>query len=365
MLDRIEVFKAGKHRAVDGKVYVFSEADVAAIAASYDPALQSGPIVLGHPKTDDPAWGWVKGLSAEGGRLFADLEKVDPAFAEGVEAGRYRYVSSAFYGPADDRNPKPGAWYLRHVGFLGAQPPAVKGLQVAFTEPPADSLVAFATVDAGLLRDLFRRFRDWLIEDRGLDVADQVLPSWYIDNIEIEPAPASFAESTEAGPTGDQTESAAGADTLTGAAGDDAALAERAAELDAREAQIRQREAAFAEGQRQSARSEDGAFLDGLVEAGRLPPAQRERVAAIFARLDGDQTVAFAEADANPRAELRQLLEGLGTSIQFAEFAGADGFTGEIDPGALASRAQELVSEANGRGETLSYADAVRRARTS
>ncbi|MDU4994931.1 MAG: hypothetical protein E6263_24870, partial [Klebsiella quasipneumoniae] len=34
------------------------------------------------------------------------------------------------------RNPAgTGAWYLRHIGFLGAQPPAVKGLeQVAFME---------------------------------------------------------------------------------------------------------------------------------------------------------------------------------------------------------------------------------------
>lgn len=362
MLDRIEVFKAGKHRALNGQVYEFSEADVAGIAAAYDPALQSGPIVLGHPKTDDPAWGWVKGLTVENGRLVAETEKVDAAFAEGVEAGRYRYVSASFYPPQDPANPKPGAWYLRHVGFLGAQPPAVKGLHPAFSEEPGDGLVAFAAVDGGLLRDLFRRFRDWLIEDRGLDVADQVLPSWYIDNIELEPT-ASFAESGSAPPVGAASETATVGDVITVGAAEDAAIAQRAAELDAREAELRQREVAFAEGQRQRARDEDGAFLDGLVEAGRLPPAHRERVAAIFARLDGDQTVAFAEADADPRAELRQLLEGLGTSIQFAEFAAGDGFTGEVDAGALAARASDLVAAANARGETLSYADAVRRSR--
>lgn len=364
MLDRLEVFKAGSHRAVDGKVYVFSEADVAAIAAAYDPALQCGPIVLGHPKTDDPAWGWVKGLTAEGGTLFAELEKVDPAFSEGVEAGRYRYVSSAFYAPDDAASPKPGAWYLRHVGFLGAQPPAVKGLTPAFSEPPAESLIAFSTAaDADVVKDIFRGLRDWMIEKEGIETADKFLPRWWLDSIDLSPsqlAPA-FSEATEPAPAGD--------DTITGAAGDDtisaateAAFAERQAELDARDTEIRRREVAFAEGQRERARSEDAAFLDSLVEAGRLPPAHRERVATLLGRLDGDTTVAFAEPDANPRAEMRQLLEGLGVSIQFAEFSASDGFTGAHDPNVLAAKARELVDAAAAKGQSLSYAAAVQQA---
>ena len=34
----------------------------------------------------------------------------------------------AFTPPDHPSNPVPNAYYLRHVGFLGAQPPAVKGL---------------------------------------------------------------------------------------------------------------------------------------------------------------------------------------------------------------------------------------------
>jgi len=365
MLDRIEVFKAGKHRAMDGAVYEFSEADVAAIAAAYDPALSSAPLVLGHPKTDAPAWGWAKGLSVENGVLVAETEKVAPAFADGVQDGRYKYVSAKFYPPGDANNPKPGSWYLQHIGYLGATPPAVKGLAPAFASEP-EGLVAFATVDAGLLRDLFRRFRDWLIEDKGLDVADQVLPSWYIDNIEVEDSRAMFGEATTPAPADAATLAGGGGDdTISGGAALDPAFAERSAELDTREAGIQAREAAFAQSERQRTRDEDAAYLDGLVTAGRLPPVQRERLVPIMARLGGDQEVAFATADADPRAELRAVLDSLGVSIQFAEFAASDGFTGDIDPNALAIRARQLVDEAHGRGETLSTANAVRRARST
>lgn len=357
MLDRIEVFKAGTHRAIDGAVHAFSEADLAAMAAAYDPALQRGPIVLGHPKTDDPAWGWIKGLAAEGGVLFAETEKLDPAFAEGVEAGRYRYVSPAFYAPADVRNPKPGSWYLRHLGFLGAQPPAVKGLTPAFSEAPEADLVAFASAEPRILRDLFRGLRDWMIETQSLELADKLLPAWYVDAILVEDAvqtvsPAYAEETADPPPAADPQ-------PIT-----DPAVLQRAAELDAREAEIAGRELAFAESERVRVRGEDAAFLDTLVSAGRLPPAQKDRVAAIMARLGGDAGVAFAEADADPRAELRDLLAGLGTTIAFAEVSGG-GLDVHTDPAQLATRAGVLVDEAAARGERLSYADAVSRAQAA
>ncbi|WP_374569679.1 hypothetical protein [Phenylobacterium sp.] len=365
MLDTIQAFKAGKHRAIDGRFYEFSEADVAAIAAGYDPSLQAAPIVLGHPKTDDPAWGWVKGLSVQDGHLVAETERVDQAFAEGVDAGRYRYVSAAFYAPQDAANPKPGSWYLRHVGYLGATPPAVKGLQPAFAAG-AGEFVAFGSADGFWVKDVLRGIRDFFIEKFSLEEADRVIPSYAIDNIEREEDRPAFAEagaeSIAASDDAGTVQGAAGADTVEGAAADDR-LAEREAALQAREATVAQREAAFAETARTDARAEDAAYLDGLVAAGRLPPAQRDRVAAIFARLGGDQTVAFAEADADPRAELRGLLDGLGTSIAFAEVSAGDGFDATSADAApqIASRIEEIRAEAAGRGEHLSYSQAAAR----
>ncbi|MDL6388248.1 peptidase, partial [Escherichia coli] len=69
---------------------------------------------------------------------------LDPQFAEMVTDGRFKKVSASFYLPDSPSNPKPGVLYLRHVGFLGAQPPSVKGLkQVSFSEQE-EGVVEFA-----------------------------------------------------------------------------------------------------------------------------------------------------------------------------------------------------------------------------
>ena len=69
------------------------------------------------------------GLSFADGVLLADPAQVDPAFAELVNDGKFKKVSACFYEADAPANPKPGSLYLRHVGFLGAQPPAIKGLK--------------------------------------------------------------------------------------------------------------------------------------------------------------------------------------------------------------------------------------------
>ncbi|UCU94009.1 peptidase [Hydrogenophaga taeniospiralis] len=126
---RIHIFKAGRQTAMSGTTIDFTEADLAATAAAYDPAKHEAPIVVGHPATDDPAYGWVRGLTAQGADLFAEPHEVNPAFAEQVQAKAYKKVSASFYSPQHPSNPTPGVYALRHVGFLGAQPPAVKGLK--------------------------------------------------------------------------------------------------------------------------------------------------------------------------------------------------------------------------------------------
>lgn len=125
----IEIFRAGTHTTDDGQSVEFSEVTVRMMAAAYDPARYEAPLVIGHPATDAPAYGWVKGLEYADGRLSAYVDDLDASFAGAVKAKRYRNISASFYRPDAPHNPKPGVHYLRHVGFLGATPPAVKGLK--------------------------------------------------------------------------------------------------------------------------------------------------------------------------------------------------------------------------------------------
>jgi hypothetical protein len=120
-MDLIEIFKAGTHTDSSGNTREWTDKDLQEIASLYDPANHEAPIVIGHPDTDSPAYGWVESLKAEGGKLLAKLKDVAPEFKDRFKRGLYKKVSIALY-------PDLG---LRHIGFLGATPPAVKGLKQA------------------------------------------------------------------------------------------------------------------------------------------------------------------------------------------------------------------------------------------
>ena len=133
----IKLMKPGSVTSVEGTKVNFTEADLQGAAAAYDAAGDPAPIVVGHPNLDAPAFGWIDRVVYEDGHLCAvpDPAKLDPAFAEAVNAGRYSKVSARFYLPGDPNSPNPDGLYLKHVGFLGGAAPAVKGLgTVAFSE---------------------------------------------------------------------------------------------------------------------------------------------------------------------------------------------------------------------------------------
>ena len=122
----IEVFRSGTVRDSGGELRNFSEADLDAIAATYNQRVASdrsemAPIVKGHPKDNAPALGWTKYLKRSGDKLIAAIKDICPEFMEEYAAGRYRRVSISLY--PDNM--------LRHIGFLGGMAPAVRGLQSA------------------------------------------------------------------------------------------------------------------------------------------------------------------------------------------------------------------------------------------
>lgn len=116
----IEVFAAGNYGA-RGK---FTTADLDEVVRTYDPRYHEAPAVIGHPENDAPAYGWVESVKRDGNTLSVKLRQVQPEFEDAVRSGKFKKRSIALY-----RDLKDGAkWYLRHVGFLGAEPPEVKGL---------------------------------------------------------------------------------------------------------------------------------------------------------------------------------------------------------------------------------------------
>ena len=168
----------------------FSETDLEACANAYDPAIHEAPIVIGHPKTDLPAYGWVKSLAfSESGLLDAHPHQVNVDFAEMVNNGAFKKVSASFYTPDSKNNPVPGVYYLKHVGFLGAEAPAIKGLrQASFSESEEGVIefneIAFSGYNTLTVARILRRIREWLLVEKGQEVADTVLPDYELSGME-------------------------------------------------------------------------------------------------------------------------------------------------------------------------------------
>lgn len=378
-MTKLHIFRAGRHTTASGKSLEFTEAEVAAIAAAYDPAVHEAPIVVGHPKTDAPAYGWVRGLDAEGAELFAEPDQVEPEFAEMVRAGRFKRISASFYGPKSPANPTPGTYYLKHVGFLGAQPPSVKGLKAAEFAEEDDQAVTLeidfseATRAAGYgmagVRRILSGMRDWMLASQGQEVADRVIPDYELEGLRgveselrhtsgNDPDPvASYAAPEDTSLTDKETDDMSGQDAKT-PEDIQRALDARAAELDAREA-------AFAESQRETRIQEDAELLDRLAEEGRIAPGLKAEVAAFMECLDADpaDAISFAEGapDETPRDWFRKLLDAQAKPlIDFSERAGGETAPQIETHQDITAAANRRIADAKAQGQTLSFAEAVR-----
>ena len=342
---RIHIFKAGQQTAMSGLQLNFSEGDLAAAAAAYDPDLHEAPLVVGHPKADLPAYGWVKTLSADGVGLFAEPHQVNAEFAELVQAGAYKKVSAAFYTPDHPNNPAPGAYYLRHVGFLGAQAPGVKGLkgiefaedaqcvevELEFSEGAGTDQLMWAGES---LVSLFKTLRDHLIEKEGAEAADKVLPAWRLDSAAESLARARAERDAQ---RQDQRQDQQPRFSEATQPESTAVTPEEKAALEAHNAQLQADLAAAKAQLRNSAVATNTAahvaFAEALAGEARIAPADKAVVTALLdfaepAVIEGEQAtvVEFGEGEAKQPigAAIKAFLAKLPKRVEFGEQAGRD-----------------------------------------
>lgn len=334
--NRIEIFRAGTHVAEDGRQLTFSVADVAEIAATYNPEFNEAPLVVGHPKLDAPAYGWAKALHADDkGVLYAEPHQVEPQFAEMTNAGRFKKVSASIYLPTSAGNPLPGKHYLKHIGFLGAAAPGVKGLRSASFAADDDGAVSFSMPINdrrwGFTRaaDLLRGLRDYLIESVGLETADRVMPDWGITALREAGQPdaeqaASYAAPIDISTDDTHTDDIRTEDTdVTDKNDKTADFAERENKITADAAALATREKALADREAKAQRDDAVEFAEQLVEDGKLLPRQSAPVVELLLALPADAPVSFAEGDqtiSKPGAEvLRELLTAMPKQVDYAE----------------------------------------------
>lgn len=310
----LHIFKPGSHTAMNGASFDFSESDLAATVSAYDPSLHEAPMVIGHPKHDAPAAGWVKSLTATANGLVAEPQQVDPAFAELVDKGRFKKISASFYHPDAANNPVPGVYYLRHVGFLGAQPPAVKGLRPIELADGEEGVVEFGDYGHELNSDMWRRFREWLIGKFDKETADQVAPSWVIDSL------AEIARQPEPGNQPAFSEPTRSTEVNSMSDKDPAALE---AENKRLKADIAKRDKAARTAAQEAIHGANVEFAEKLVAAGMKPVHAPAVIAALDYADSSETPLEFGEEDARePLVDgLKAIFADLAGGVSFAEIA--------------------------------------------
>ena len=312
---QIEIFRAGQHTDDSGRVHSFSAADVAGMVAAYNPAQREAPLTVGHPAHNLPAYGWVKKIEVNAaGNLAMTTHQVHPAFAEMVAGGAFKKRSASFYPPKHPNNPSPDAWYLRHVAFLGAQPPAIAGL-ADFAAGSDDGAVNFSISPTALTQE-------------------------QNDMTEIEQLKANLAAAA-----------AKQAET-------DAALAVANTAAAASATQLAQ----FAEAAKATRTAGFVVFAEGVNAAVLLPKDRPMAVAALEALADA-QPVSFAEGGATKTVALSDWLKGRiangAAAVSFGEHAPAGG--GATDKATQGMTEAEIDAKARGYAaqHKVSYAEAL------
>ena len=322
----IEIFKAGKRTDANGVEVEITTADLQNAVNAYDVNFHESPAVIGHPKHNAPAYGWVKRLELDGDVLKAEFDQIDPEFAEMVEKGRFKKISSSFYLPGSPNNPCPGNLYLRHVGFLGAMPPAVKGLRNPEFAENEQGVVDFSDWAEA---SLWRRLRDWIIGTHGQEEADKAVPDYLVASVQEEsirndlkryqqdeigiPMPSFNEPNQPSEPQGEPEMTPE--------------------EIEQLKAENQQLKAEKAEAALNQAKADNADFAEGLVKAGKLAPVAKQQ--AIDLLNYGSTTAAggvveFGEGE-NLHGKIKAFLEAQPQIVEFGEVATKDKAAGAED----------------------------------
>jgi hypothetical protein len=329
----IQILKPGTFTDVNGVKVTFSASDVEEVVASYDAASDPAPAVIGHPKTDDPAYAWAESLSMQNGIAVADVGQLDPGFESIVNAGRYKTISPSIYPRNHPANPTPGKYYLKHIGFLGAAKPAIKGLaSVAFSEAQNADCITFE-----------------------INLSEQ----------ELDPNQEQEMPNPNDPETADELKAVKlKAEKLKA---DAIALSEREEAMTAREKQIADREAELEQADRAANEASAMSFAESLVEKMILPPAHKDRVAFLLTNLatQPDEALCFGEGDKaeRPDAALKALLNAAKPVLNFGELAKPEDApeVDNQDASDIATRALQFAEEQSKAGTPVSAAVAVRK----
>lgn len=333
LTDWFDVFRCGTHLDHSGKWRTFTESDIDKAIASYK--SDSAPIVVGHPTLNAPAFGWIQQFRRQGSTLQARASRVADEFADLVKRGLYRNRSISFNSDGT----------FRHVGFLGAAAPAVKGLED----------IQFA--DKG----------DFITMDTAETVqAEQAAAQEQAEEVQVEPEAEVKTAESEAEVQSLRADAAQKTEpevSLSDLESQQKQFQETVKKL---ESHIKSLENALNVEQEKSRKIEFAAYADELIRKGRLNPVAKSPLISTMERLFVSDQANFASPESSVLNQFKGLLnlvlpENATLYINYAAPSDDCCHSAEsLTPGEVAIKARCLVDEQAAKGCCLDLGRAVR-----
>jgi hypothetical protein len=302
---KLEIFKTGKHQDSEGRVKEWTTDDLDVIASKYNEQKDhQAPVVIGHPQDNAPAFGWVEKVWRDGQTLFAEIKETVPEFIDWIKKGLYKKRSISLYPDLT----------LRHIGFLGAQPPAVKGLsdKIQFKDSKDNLIYEFKDWRWDTLANILRNLREWIIELKGVEEADKVIPAYSVDDIKTEPQI-------------DQSANDFKEENMNELEEVKKQLAEKEKQLIAKEMELQTLCKAIAEKEKENRTKEYAQFCEAIIKDGKILPKDKDIIMAFLEMLHNQGDYKFSENETiNCAKKFKDFLEGLPKQIDFAEKATKD-----------------------------------------
>ena len=289
-----EILKVGKVKDSSGKCHNFTEKDLDLIVKQYEKRKNDSPVVVGHPKTNSPAYGWVDKLKSDGKILYASFKETIPEFVEAVKKKMYKYISISLH---------PITKKLRHVGFLGGVAPAVEGLAEAnLSEEDEYITIEFSEAEWSENRirsigRLFQRIREFFIEKWGIEETNNIISAYDADYLKEIPSKvesvSSFNEDKTKEVNMDELEK-----VKQQLLDKETELTNLTEATDEKETENKKLKKDIADIEQKGKEKEVSEFVDSLKKEGRLLPKHEKTVSEILMNLKGqDFEIEFSEEE--------------------------------------------------------------------
>jgi hypothetical protein len=324
----VEVFKAGTQTDSAGNTRLWTDSDLKKMVKQYnDQKEHEAPLVVGHPKDNAPAFGWVEELKTDGKMLYAKFKQIVPEFIEAVKQGLYKKRSISLYPDLT----------LRHIGFLGAMPPAVKGLaDIAFKQDEYAINIEFTDNQIGetpMTKELLEKIE--ALEKAQKEFSEK-------KDAEIEALKVKIASFEE-----EETEEEKKAR--------EAKEAEEAKKFNESDARIKVLEAKLQAEERKSRIAEFKEFVNGLHSEGKIVSEKQHDIIDLMEALNGIGELQFSDKKESALDRFKTYLEAQPVMVDFAEKAKGD----KVNKNKPAAEQLNDLAEAKAKESKISFSEAL------